>query len=133
MVEGLEVPGSHVLVHWGDVILVNSKHVNLGFIKFFQGDQLNRDGKFIIEVPCNRISCPSNRSKQIKETCSAYWMKNSIHVHGLLHRQQVIVCEAMYVYAVFHSNFAAYIVCLRYHGYKSCGCLGFVWTNCWGN
>ena len=26
-----------------------------------------------------------------------------------LHRQTVIVCEAMYV--VFHSNFAAYIVC----------------------
>ena len=39
-----------------------------------------------------------------------------------------IVCEAMYV--VFHSNFAAYIVCRRY---KPCEFLGLVWTDCWGN
>ena len=39
-----------------------------------------------------------------------------------------IVCVAMYV--VFHSNFAAYIVCRRY---KPCEFLGLVWTDCWGN
>ena len=37
-------------------------------------------------------------------------------------------CEAMYF--VFHSNFAAYIVCWRY---KPCEFLGFVWTRYWGN
>ena len=31
---------------------------------------------------------------------------------------------------LFHSNFAAYIVCRRY---KLCEFLEFVWTNCWGN
>ena len=45
-----------------------------------------------------------------------------------LHRQTVIDYEAMYV--VFHSNFAAFIVCLRY---KPCEFPGFVWTDCWGN
>ena len=45
-----------------------------------------------------------------------------------LHRQRVIGCEAMYV--VFHSNFAAFIVCRRY---KPCEFPGFVWTDCWGN
>ena len=45
-----------------------------------------------------------------------------------LHRQQVIGCEAMY--AVFHSNFAACIVC---RCYKPCEFLWFVWTDCWGN
>ena len=44
------------------------------------------------------------------------------------HATRDIVCEAMYV--VFHSNFAAYIVCRRY---KPCEFLGLVWTNCWGN
>ena len=41
--------------------------------------------------------------------------------------QTIVVYEAMHV--VFHSNFAAYIVCRRY---KPCEFLGFVWTNCWG-
>ena len=45
-----------------------------------------------------------------------------------LHRQTVIVCEAMYI--VFHSNFAAYIVC---QSYKPCEFPGFVWTDCWDN
>ena len=84
----------------------------------------------------NRIYCPSNRSKQIQKTHTAYsagtqytrqslnekqrtwlhrhnirgrvWMKNNIH--GFTDRR-VIGCEAMYV--VFHLNFAAYIVCRR--------------------
>ena len=47
--------------------------------------------------------------------------------HTWLHRQTV-VCEAMY--AVFHSNFAACIVCWRH---KPCEFSGFVWTDCWGN
>ena len=34
------------------------------------------------------------------------------------------------MYVVFHSNFAAYIVCRRY---KPCEFLGLVWTDCWGN
>ena len=48
--------------------------------------------------------------------------------HTWLHRQTVNVCEAMSV--VFHSNFAAYIVCRRY---KPCEFPGFVWTDRWGN
>ena len=40
----------------------------------------------------------------------------------------MIVCEAMY--AVFHSNFAACILCRLY---KPCEFLEFVWTDCWGN
>ena len=34
------------------------------------------------------------------------------------------------MYVVFHSNFAACIVCRRY---KPCEFLGLVWTDCWGN
>ena len=34
------------------------------------------------------------------------------------------------MHVVFHSNFAAYIVCLRY---KPCEFPGIVWTGCWGN
>ena len=34
------------------------------------------------------------------------------------------------MYIVFHSNFAAYIVC---RSYKRCKFLGFVWTDCRGN
>ena len=53
------------------------------------------------------------------------WIKKK---HAWLYRQTVIVCEAMYV--VFHSNFAACIVCRRD---KPCECPGFVWTDCRGN
>ena len=67
----------------------------------------------------NRIYCPSNRSKQIKETHTAYsagtqYTRQSLNEkqHTWLHRQTLIGYEAMYV--VFHSNFAAYIVCRRY-------------------
>ena len=83
----------------------------------------------------NRIYCPSNRSKQIQETHKAYsdgtqYTRQSLNEkqHTWLYRQRVIVCEAMNV--VFHSNFAAYIVCRRY---KPCEFPGFVWTDCWGN
>ena len=83
----------------------------------------------------NGICYPSNRSKQIQETHMAYSAGTQFTRQSLnetqqtwLHRQQVIVCEVMY--AVFHSNFAAYIVCRRY---KPCGFLGLAWTNCWGN
>ena len=83
----------------------------------------------------NRIYCPSNRSKQIKETytaCSAgtQYMRQSLNEkqHTRLHRQRVIGYEAMYV--VFHSNFALNTVCWRY---KPCEFPGFVWTDCWGN
>ena len=84
---------------------------------------------------CNGICYPSNRSKQIQETHMAYstgtqYTRQSLNEtqHTWLHRQQVIVCEVKYT--VFHSNFAAYIVCRRY---KPCGFLGLVWTDCWGN
>ena len=90
------------------------------------------DGSFILYN--NRIYCPSNRSKQIKETHTAYsagtkYTRQSLNEkqHTWL-KQRVIGCEAMY--AVFHSNFAAYIVCRRY---KLCEFPGFVWTDCWGN
>ena len=83
----------------------------------------------------NRIYCPSNRSKQIKETHIAYsagtqYTRQSLNEkqHTWLHRQTVISCEAMYV--IFHSNFAVFIVCQRY---KPCGFPGFIWTNCWDN
>ena len=83
----------------------------------------------------NGICYPSSRSKQIQETHMAYsagtqYTRQSLNEtqHTWLHRQQVIVCEVMY--AVFYSNFAAYIVCRRY---KPCGFLGLVWTDCWGN
>ena len=83
----------------------------------------------------NWICYPSNRSKQIQETQMAYsagtqYTRQSFNKsqHTWLHWQQDIVCEAMY--AVCHSNFAAYIVCRRY---KPCEFLGFVWTDCWGN
>ena len=72
----------------------------------------------------NRICYPSNRSKQIQETYIA-GTQYTRHQHYMLHRQQVIVFEAMH--AVFHSNFAAYIVCRRC---KPCEFLGFVWTDC---
>ena len=54
------------------------------------------------------------------------WMKNNIHGftdNNLLSMQY----ESMHV--VFHSNFAAYIVC---RCYKLWEFLGFVWTDCWG-
>ena len=51
------------------------------------------------------------------------WMKTTY-----MASQTAIGCEAMYV--VFHSNFAAYIVCRRF---KPCEFLWFVWTDCWGN
>ena len=80
----------------------------------------------------NRICCPSNWSKQIQETHTAYssgtqYTRQSLNEkqHTWLNRQTVIVCEAMYV--IFHLNFAAYIVCRRY---KPCEFLGFVWTDC---
>ena len=83
----------------------------------------------------NRIYCPSNRSKQIKETHTAYgpdtqYTRQSLNENQntWLHRRTVIGCEAMYV--LFHSNFAAFNVCQRY---ESCGFPGFVWTDCWGN
>ena len=83
----------------------------------------------------NRIYCSSNRSKQIQEIHTAYsagtqYTRQSLNEkqHPWLHRPTVTVCEAMYI--VFHSNFAAFIVCRRY---KPCGFLGFVWTDCWGN
>ena len=83
----------------------------------------------------NRIYCPSNRSKQIKETHMAYSASTQCTRQSLnekqctwLHRQRVISCEAMYV--VFHSNFTTYIVCQRY---KPCEFPGFVWNDCWGN
>ena len=83
----------------------------------------------------NGICYPSNRSKQIKETHMVYsagtqYMRQSFNEsqQHWLHKQQDIVCEAMY--AVFHSNFAAYIVCQHY---KPCEFLGFVWTDCWSN
>ena len=83
----------------------------------------------------NRIYCPSNRSKQIKETHTAYsagtqYTRQSLNEkqHTWFNRQTVIGCEAMYV--VLHSNFAAFIVSQRY---KTCGFPGFVWTDCWGN
>ena len=34
------------------------------------------------------------------------------------------------MYVIFHSNFAAYIVC---RSYKPCEFPGFVWTDRWGN
>ena len=83
----------------------------------------------------NRIYCPSNRSKQIKETHTAYgagtqYTRQSLNEkqHTWLYRQTVVGCEAMYV--VFHSNFAAFIVC---QCYEPCGFPGLVWTDCWGN
>ena len=84
----------------------------------------------------NRIYCPSNRSKQIKETHTAYsagihnvsgkvWMKNNIH--GFTDRQLSAVkpCTLFFI-----QNFAAYIV---YRRYKPCEFPGIVWTDCWGN
>ena len=62
------------------------------------------------------------------------WRRHTIHAAKFewnttwLHRQQDTVCKAMY--AIFHSNFAAYIVCRRY---KACEFLGFVCNDCWGN
>ena len=53
------------------------------------------------------------------------WMKNIIH--GFTDNM-LIVCEAMCT--VFHSNFAAQIVCRHY---RPCEFLGFVWTDCWGD
>ena len=83
----------------------------------------------------NRIYCPSNRSKQIKVTHTAYtagtqYMRQSLNEKQCtcLHRQNVIGCEAMY--GVLHSNFAAYIV---YRRCKPCEFLWFVWTDCWSN
>ena len=73
----------------------------------------------------NRIYCPSNRSKQIKEIHTAYtagtqYTRQSLNEkqHTWLHKQTVIGCKAMYV--VLHSNFAAYIVCRRYSPEKLC-------------
>ena len=43
-------------------------------------------------------------------------------------RQTVVGYEAIYV--LFHTNFAASIVCRRY---QPCEFPGFVWTDCWGN
>ena len=48
--------------------------------------------------------------------------------HTMLHRQHVFVWKAMY--AVFHSNFDAYIVCWHFKSYEL---LGFVLTDCWDN
>ena len=68
----------------------------------------------------NRIYCPNNLSKQIKETHTAYgagtqYTRQSLNENQntWLHRRTVIGCEAMYV--VFHSNFAAFNVCQCYN------------------
>ena len=83
----------------------------------------------------NRICCPSDRSKQIQETHTAYsagtqYTRQSLNEeqHTWLRGWLLSVCEAMYV--VFHSNLATFIVCRRY---KPCEFLGSVWTDCWGN
>ena len=79
----------------------------------------------------NWIIYPSNRSKQIQEThmaCSGGKQYKLQSLNEKQEKQTSYVCEAMYV--VFHSNFAAYIVC---HRYKPCEFLGFVWTDYWGN
>ena len=82
----------------------------------------------------NWICHPSNRSKQIQETHTAYSAdtqptRQSLNgrQHTRLHRQ-LTCCLAMYV--VFHSNFAA---CIVYRRYKPCEFLEFVWTDSWGN
>ena len=65
--------------------------------------------QFAIEVPRNRISCPSNRSKQSQETDSLYRRHT---ICAAKFEWQVVVCKSIYV--AFHSNFTAYIVCWRY-------------------
>ena len=52
-------------------------------------------------------------------------MKNNIH--GFTDNK-LVVREVMC--AVFHSNFAAWIVCRHF---RPCEFLGFVWTDCWGD
>ena len=68
-----------------------------------------RAKQFAIEVPRNRMSCPSNRSKQSQETDSLYRRHT---ICAAKFEWQVVVCKSMYV--AFHSNFTAYIVCWRY-------------------
>ena len=50
------------------------------------------------------------------------------NIHGFTSRQFSPVKPCML--HVFHSNFAAFIVCRRY---KPCEFPRFVWTDCWGN
>ena len=85
----------------------------------------------------NRIYCPSNRSKQIQETHTAYstgtqYTRQSLNEkHAPLKvSQPMTVCLWSHICYFFHSNFAAYIV---YRRYKPCEFLWFVWTDCWGN
>ena len=66
-----------------------------------------------------------NKSKKVSHYT---WQSLNKKQYTWLHRQPVIICEAMYV--VFHLDFAAYIVNSRY---DPCEFPGFVWTDCWGN
>ena len=66
-----------------------------------------------------RLTAPEHNTR------GKVWMKNIIHNFT---DNNWIVFEVMHV--VFHSNFAAYIVCRHY---KPCGFFRFVWTDYWGN
>ena len=84
----------------------------------------------------NMIYCPINWSKQIQETHMAYSAGTHYTLQNLnekqhtwLYRQIVIFFEAMYV--VFHSNFAAYIVCQAISRVSFLDLFGPI--NWWGN
>ena len=82
----------------------------------------------------NWICYPSNRSKQIRETHTADSAGTQYTRQSLNEKQHTWKDDLLSVkpcmYVVFHSNFAAYIVC---RCYQPCEFLGFVWTDCWGN
>ena len=100
----------------------------------FLGSPIRRRSDYIMGFIAPAIG--PNKSKKL----NGLWLRHTIYAakfewkttymlgHTWLLKQSVIGYEAMYV--VFHSNFAAFIVCQRY---KPCGFPGFVWTDCWGN
>ena len=77
---------------------------------------------FAIEVPCNRISLPSNRSKQTQGTHIAYRAGTQYMQQSLNEKQQTWLIGYGYDgfidnNVVFHIKFATYIV---YFLYKPC-------------
>ena len=114
---------------WGPYFKI---YCNVWFWVHFRNFCICRRSDYIIGFIASAIG--PNKSKKLTRLIAPVhnirgkvWMKNNIDP-TLLHRQAVIGCEAMY--AVFHLNFAVYIVWRRY---KPCDFLGFVWTDCWGN
>ena len=105
--------------------------------------QLKAPGKYCIVLNSpekwlhNWICYPSNRSKQIQETHTAYsactqYTRQSLNEkqHTWLHRQQVNWLSVNPCVLSSAQTLSRSLVCRHC---RPCEFLGFVWTDCWGD